>query len=221
MLTRGVELDAKIKQLLEKSLANVDEHETRGSRLVDDAVRLCGRVRAFLDMKILPGEVNLASLEIACYAVQLPLKQQKLLPTGKPGRGNLKDRAEQAAQMLVAGFADHIEGELLLHTARLLHEMPQRNPTLDEARLLADVVNLDDFGVTGLLLQTIYLCRAGDGVTQVGDGLEKREQYGYWGARLKEGFHFEPVRHIARRRLEHTRKMAALLLEEMTEDRSS
>lgn len=221
MLTRGVELDAKIKQLLEKSLANVDEHETRGSRLVDDAVRLCGRVRAFLDMKILPGEVNLASLEIACYAMQLPLKQQKLLPTGKPGRGNLKDRAEQAAQMLVAGFADHIEGELLLHTARLLHEMPQRNPTLDEARLLADVVNLDDFGVTGLLLQTIYLCRAGDGVTQVGDGLEKREQYGYWGARLKEGFHFEPVRHIARRRLEHTRKMAALLLEEMTEDRSS
>lgn len=221
MLTRGVELDAKIKQLLEKSLANVDEHETRGSRLVDDAVRLCGRVRAFLDMKILPGEVNLASLEIACYAVQLPLKQQKLLPTGKPGRGNLKDRAEQAAQMLVAGFADHIDGELLLHTARLLHEMPQRNPTLDEARLLADVVNLDDFGVTGLLLQTIYLCRAGDGVTQVGDGLEKREQYGYWGARLKEGFHFEPVRHIARRRLEHTRKMAALLLEEMTEDRSS
>ena len=220
MLTHGVELDAKIKQLLEKALTKVDEHETRGPRLVDDAVRLCGRVHAFLDMKILPGEINLASLEIACYAVQLPLKQQKLLPTGKLGRGNLKDRTEQAAQLLVAGFADHIDGDLLLHTAQLLHEMPQRNPTLDEARLLADVVNLDDFGITGLLLQTIYLCRAGGGVTQVGDGLEKREQYGYWGARLKEGFHFEPVRQIARRRLEHTRQTAALLLKEMTEDRA-
>ena len=171
-------------------------------------------------MNILTTEINLDALEIACYAVQLPLRQQKLLPTGKPGRSNLKERAEQAADMLKAGFADYIEPALLAHTANLLQEMPQRNPVLDEAKLLADVVNLDDFGITGLLHQTIYLCRAGGGVTQVADGLEKREMYGYWGARLKEGFHFEPVRQIARRRLEHTRKTAALLLEELKEDRA-
>ena len=52
------------------------------------------------------------------------------------------------------------------------------------------------------------------------DGLEKREQYGYWDARLKEGFHFEPIRQIARQRLEHARRMAALLMEEMKEDRA-
>ncbi len=213
-------MDAKVKQLLEKALMKVDGHETHGPRLVDDALRLCGRIHALIRLKILSGEVDLAPLEIACYALQLPLRHQKLLPTGKLGRSNLKERAEQAAEMLVAGFADHIDGALLDRTTQLLHELPQRKPNLDEAKLLADVVNLDDFGVTGLLLQTIHLSRAGGGVAQVGDGLEKRESYGYWGARLKEGFHFEPVRQIARRRLEHTRQAAALLSDEMKEDRA-
>ena len=212
-------MDAKIKQLLEKALTKADVTNARGTSLVDDAVRLCGRVHAFMHMKILPAEIDLAPLEIACYALQFPLKQQKMLPTGKLGRSNLKDRAEQAAEILVAGFAREIDGPLLDRTTQLLQALPQRNPPMDEARLLADVVNLDDFGITGLLLQTVMLSRAGGSVTQVGDGLEKREQYGYWGARLKEGFHFEPIREIARRRLEHTRQAAALLSDEIKEDR--
>jgi hypothetical protein len=73
--------------------------------------------------------------------------------------------------------------------------------------------------MTGVLLQAVHLSRLGSGVVQVADGLEKREQYGYWDVRLKEGFHFEAVRQMARRRLEHTRRAAALLREEMKEDR--
>jgi hypothetical protein len=61
--------------------------------------------------------------------------------------------------------------------------------------------------------------RQGGGVAQVADGSEKREQYGYWDARLKDGFHFEPVRQIARRRLEHARHVADLLSAELGEDR--
>ena len=205
---------------LDRALSALDERGTVGPRLVDDAVRLSGRLHAFVKMNFVQGALNIAAVEIACYAVQLPLRQQKLLPTGKLGRSNLKDRAEQASEMLVSGFADYIEAVLLNQTAELLQQLPQRAPTSDEARLLADIVNLDDFGITGLLHQTIYLCRSGGGVTQVADGLEKREMYGYWGARLKEGFHFEPVRKIARRRLENTRQAAALLLDEMREDRA-
>jgi hypothetical protein len=52
----------------------------------------------------------------------------------------------------------------------------------------------------------------------VADGAEKREQYGYWDARLKDGFHFEPVRQMAKRRVEHAREVARLLLEELKED---
>src|SRR5206468_991965 len=101
---------------------------------------------------------------------------------------------------------------------RVLHEMPHRSPILDEAKLLADAVNLDDFGVTGLTQQIVQLARQGEGVVQLADGLDKREQYHYWEARLKDGFHFEPVRHIARRRLESARQVARLLMEELKED---
>ena len=214
-------LDAKLKQLLEKSLSRFEDLEARGPRLVDDARRLIGRVHHFLELQLLPDGIDPLPLELACYALQLPLRTMKTLPTGKLGRTNVRDRAEQAAEMLLGLVTGHGVDEALLDRAtQLLHELPQRNPMLDEARLLADAVNLDDFGVEGVLLQTIQLARSGGGIAQVLDGLEKRDQYGYWNARLKEGFHFEPVRQIARERLEHTRRAAALLLEEMKEDRA-
>ena len=56
-------------------------------------------------------------------------------------------------------------------------------------------------------------------VKQVAEGCEKREQYGYWDARLRDGFHFEPIRRIAKRRLEHTRQVCKLLGEELEEDK--
>jgi hypothetical protein len=52
-------------------------------------------------------------------------------------------------------------------------------------------------------------------VRQVAEGNQKREQYGYWDARLKDGFHFEQVRRLARQRLENMRKAAKLLDDEL------
>jgi hypothetical protein len=212
-------LDAKTKPLRGKALAAVDECGTRGPRLLDDAERLRGRVRKFLQMNLLPGEIDESPIELACFALQLPLRQLKLPPTGRPGRTNVRERAEQAAEMLVSLLSGQVDEPLLDRATQLLHELPQRAPILDEARLLADAVNLDDFGVTGLFQQALHLGRAGAGVSQLADGLEKREQYGYWDARLKDGFHFDPVRQIARHRLENARRAATLLLDELNEDR--
>ena len=89
---------------------------------------------------------------------------------------------------------------------------------LDEAKLLADALNLDDFGVIGLVSSAIQLGRQGDGVNQVAEGSEKREQYGYWEARLKDGFHFEPVRQIARAAAGERATGRKLLAEELGED---
>jgi hypothetical protein len=91
---------------------------------------------------------------------------------------------------------------------------------MEDAKLLADALNLEDFGVIGLMMQMTHLARQGDGVLQLSDGAEKREQYGYWDARLKDGFHFEPVRQIARRRLEHARRVATMLADELKDDQA-
>jgi len=210
-------LDAKLKRQLQQLLTVVDEHGTHGPRLLDDAQRVWARANSFIQMK-LADDVHSEALELSCYALQLPMRQMKLISTGKLGRTNLRERAEQSAELLVSLIGQQIDEQLLDRTTRILQEMPHRNPMVEEAKLLADALNLDDFGLTGLLVQTIQLARQGDGVTQVLEGIDKRDQYGYWEARLKDGFHFEQVRQIAKRRLDHARQAAKLLHAEMDED---
>jgi hypothetical protein len=211
-------LEGELKRRLERALSVVDDHGTRGSRLLEDAQRLCARINKFISKGFVPPETDSSALELACHALQLPLKATKTLPTGKMGRTNLRERAEQAAEMLVGLVGDLGKEQLVEETTQLLIAVHQRNPESDQAKLLADVLNLEDFGVSGLVAQAVGIARQGGGVLQVGDGCEKREQYGYWEARLKDGFHFEATRAIARKRLENARKMAALLLGELRED---
>jgi hypothetical protein len=211
-------LDAKLRKRLERALNVIDDHVSTGPRLIDDAQRLWHRLQKFISLSLIPAPEQDDALELACFALQLPFRQTKSSPGGKLGRTNLKERAEQAAEMLVTLLGENEDEGLIDRTTRLLHELPHRSPMLDEAKLLADAVNLDDFGVTGLILQGIQLTRQGDGLRQVAEGAEKREQYGYWDARLKDGFHFEPIRQLARQRLENSRAAAKLLEEELRED---
>jgi hypothetical protein len=212
-------LEAKVRRQLAAALESVDEQGTRGPRLVDDALRLWQRVGKFVSMHLV-ADPDEEALEMASYALQLPMRQSKLPSSGKLGRTNLRERAEQSAELLVTAMGDSVPEELLDRATRLLQEMPHRPPMLEDARLLADALNLDDFGLVGLLMQLIQLTRQGDGIVQLSDGLDKREQYGYWEARLKDGFHFEPIRQIARQRLAHARQVAKLLAEELKQDQA-
>src|SRR4051812_15888348 len=136
-------LDAKLRRRLEQTLRIVDDHGTQGPRLVDDALRLWNRCQRFITMRLAGAEPDLDALELACFALQLPVRQAKPPTAGKFGRTNLKDRAEQSAELLVSAFDSHVDENLLDRTARLLQEIPHRSPVPDEARLLADAVNLE------------------------------------------------------------------------------
>ncbi|HEY2586689.1 MAG TPA: hypothetical protein VGI81_13070 [Tepidisphaeraceae bacterium] len=210
-------LDASLRERLEQVLTVVDEHGTTGPRLVSDAVRLWRRIGRFLGMNLVTEGLDADALELACYAMQLPLRRAHTQAGGRPARMPLRERAEEAAELLLNVIPDADEA-LLDRTTRVLQEMPHRSPMLDEARLLADAINLEDFGVTGLVQQALQVARQGEGVLQLAEGLEKREQYGYWNARLRDGFHFDPIREIARRRLDNARHVALLLLTEIRED---
>ncbi|MGA2502210.1 MAG: hypothetical protein ABSH20_31085, partial [Tepidisphaeraceae bacterium] len=117
-----------------------------------------------------------------------------------------------------SNFAQTYDANLLERTAALLRELPRKMPVSHEARLLADAVNLDDFGAIGFVTQTMQLARAQGSIPHLLEAFQKREEYGYWEARLKDGFHFEVVRNIARKRLGNARAMAARLAEELHED---
>lgn len=210
-------MDGKLRRQLEQALREVDEHRTRGARLIDDAQRLYARIQKFIALKLITTEPDLDALELACWAVQLPQRQSSA-SVGKLARSSLKQRAEQAAELLVTLLTDHADEQLLDRTTRLLLESPHRQPMIEEARLLADAINLEDFGVIGMTTLMIQLALQGGGVKQLVESYEKRDAYGYWDARLKEGFHFDAVRDIARKRLEQARAAAAALAAEVKDD---
>jgi hypothetical protein len=204
-------LDSDALSFITGLLGTLDDQEAIGPRLVSDARRLWNRLGSFLAMKLVSPSVDEDSLELACYALQLPVGRQKT-------RGNLRQRCEQAAELLVGLLSGPVEEKVLDRVGRLLLETPQKSPMLDEARLLADAVNLDDFGITGFLAQAAQLGLCGQGVADIALAWDKTEQYGYWEARLKDGFHFEPVSVIARRRLDQARQFVARLNAELSED---
>jgi len=210
-------MEGKLRRHLEQALREVDEHRTRGNRLIDDAQRLFARVQKFIALKLIASEPDLDALELACWGLQLPQKQSAA-SVGKLARSSLKQRAEQSAELLVTLLTDHADEQLLDRTTRLLLETPHRQPMIEEARLLADAINLEDFGVIGLTTLMIQLGLQGGGVNQLVESYEKRDAYGYWDARLKEGFHFDAVRKIARQRLEQARDAAAALMAELKDD---
>ncbi|MBC8108373.1 MAG: hypothetical protein H7Z14_17440 [Anaerolineae bacterium] len=210
-------MDGKLRRHFENALAEVDERRTRGPRLVDDAQRLFARVQKFISLKLIANEPDLEALELACWAMQLPQKQTAAT-VGKLARSSVKQRAEQSAELLVTLLSDHAEEDVLDRTTRLLLESPQRQPMIEEARLLGDAISLEDFGLTGLTTLMIQLALQGNGVNQLIESYEKRDAYGYWDARLKEGFHFNAVRAMAKKRLEHARSAAAALMAEVKDD---
>jgi hypothetical protein len=213
-------IDGKVIARLKQALLDNGEHIARGPRLMDDGRRLHRRIIRFTEMKLVAAGIDLDAVELACFAIQLPCRTAGSTGTSRGARGGIRDRAEEAAELLLSLSLD-VDEALLDRTARILHEMPHRQPMLDEAKLLADALNLDDFGVTGLVNQAATAAIQGDGILQLADGLQKREVYGYWEARLKDGFHFEPVRLLARRRLDNARHVALLLSTELKEDGAS
>ena len=182
-----------------------------GRRLVDNAGRLQSLVRHLLTLGLIPGPANPADVDLACAALQLV----QLHPPSNRSPMTLRDRAASAAELLISAAGDVADDTPLLdRTCRLLQQLPQRTPSTPEARLLADAVNLEDFGVTGLLNQMASVAVAGDGVTQLLDACATREQYGYWDARLAR-FHFPAVRELAVQRLANARHCCTLLRSEL------
>ncbi len=209
-------LDADVRGQLRDLLAD--------GRLADDARRLWQRAGTLAKKLHATGRLNNApdapSIELACWALQLPMRvgDPRQALGGAAGIVNLRDRAEHAANQLVDTFGDAVSNDLLDRTIRLLQEMPHRPPVLEEAKLLADAVNLDDFGTVGLFAAAARQGSSGAGAAEVARGFVRRQEYGYWQARLNDGFHFTLSRSIAQRRFDNARRLIDALLEELAED---
>jgi hypothetical protein len=84
---------------------------------------------------------------------------------------------------------------------QILREHRQRDAKLPEARLLADALSMEEFGLIGLWNQNRQFHASGKSLEQLLKLWKAQHDYGYWESRLRDGFHYEATRRAARERL--------------------
>src|SRR4051794_7975354 len=98
----GKALEQKLELHMHRLLRGVEAGGVKGLRLIEEGKRLCKRVCLFVKMKLADNSLDEDALELACFALQLPSRNIKLLTPGKMGQVSLKDRCEQGAELLIS-----------------------------------------------------------------------------------------------------------------------
>ncbi|MDD5459495.1 MAG: hypothetical protein PHF37_08905 [Phycisphaerae bacterium] len=89
-----------------------------------------------------------------------------------------------------------------------------------EANILCDARNLDDMGLAGILAE-FRRCTPtspGKATNDIVSIWQRKIDYGYWQARLKEDFHFPEVRRIASHRIVTAEKFMSQLSRELASE---
>jgi hypothetical protein len=129
---------------------------------------------------------------------------------------------EQAAIILEHNLRNHLPFDTVMRAMAATRSMRQRGDIPIEAQVLADADNLEEFGLPSLWLTIRRGMVEGKGVRAVLEMWQRRREYRFWDARLKDSFRFPPVRAIAERRLEAMERiMGELQAQHSAEDLAS
>jgi hypothetical protein len=121
---------------------------------------------------------------------------------------------EQGALLMVRSLAGLVPKESLELAARAVRGCRDRSTALIEAQVVAEADRLDEFGVVSLWSVIRRGAIDGKGVQSVLDTWRRKKEYQFWTARLNDSFRFEPVRELARQRLEKFERLLAELEEQ-------
>jgi hypothetical protein len=171
----------------------------RAERLVRNVEHICGLpelLKAGLqtDRFCLMSATYFSDAGLACH---LESNNRTADLTLSNGNGLLEVSAELATKKL-AGIIEKIKIEKI---SSIITESGSHLTQRTEAMILSDARNLDDMGAVGIFNEYRRFVIGGKGICGVLQSWRKKTDYGYWQARLKEGFKFEQVRKLAERRL--------------------
>lgn len=108
---------------------------------------------------------------------------------------------ELSADIAAKKLETHLQPAKIEKIATIISESADHFTTMTEAMILSDARNLDDMGAAGVFNEIKRSAFAGKGLTGFVKSWRKKVDYGYWQARLQDGFHFDSVRRIAEQRL--------------------
>jgi hypothetical protein len=121
------------------------------------------------------------------------------------------DSGKLAAQVAAEKLEDVISQQKINKIGKIIVESGNKLTKMTEAKVLSDARNLDDLGAVGIFNQFRKSTLQGKGATESLQGWQKKVDYGYWQARLKESFHFESAKKIAQKRFSVTQDFMARL----------
>lgn len=111
---------------------------------------------------------------------------------------------EQGAELMRNNLESLMSADSLERAYVAVKTYPERGSAITiEAQIVAEADNLDEVGLFGFWLAVRRGFCEGKGIQSVIDQWDRRKEYQFWNARLKNGFRFNAVREVARRRLAH------------------
>jgi|GEM_PF-397674 len=116
---------------------------------------------------------------------------------------DLRDFSAQIVQEKLVGLLDAQKVE---RVCGIIMESGNRHTRLIEAMILSDARNLDDMGAIGIFNEFRRYVFHGRGASDALSSWNRKVEYDYWSARLRESFRFEPVRKLAQIRLRTAEK---------------
>lgn len=142
------------------------------------------------------------------------LKRGEIDPADIFVRSTRDDHREEGSAMLERSMAKLLPGESLTRALHAVRAMDDRHTDRGDALALMDADHLDEFGVISLWPTVRKGLLDGRGVQAAVETWRRRKEYRFWEARLRDSFHFDAVRDVARSRLAQLDDVMQVLAEQ-------
>ena len=197
-----------IRQIAKQTLTLTDSSGKCNLWLWDRTLRIARNIEYICRLPELA--IQAISIERSCLTAAAYFSISGLARPAAADNGRRLNRADLSEADL-CNLSANIAAEKLtgiLHEARInkisriITESCDRFTDMTEAAILSDGRNLEDMGAVGLLHELRQHITNGKSISEVLDNWKCKIEYGYWQARLREGFRHDAVRRMAEQRFE-------------------
>jgi len=174
------------------------------SRRVMEVAERLSRCREVRDWRIDRFALQVAALFHQAATVRLDEERRRstVYAAATMSAEDVKEYSAELAGDQLRGHLPERQLDLVQEVIRRAHDA---SIELAEAKILSDADSLDDIGALGVWRDMRRYILEGRAVEDAVRAWQRREEYGYWEARIREAFNLETARRLAQRRLEGAR----------------
>lgn len=196
-----------IRQLAQRTFNAPESSDKRDHWLWDRTVRIVQNVGQICRLPELAGQA--VSIERSCLiaatyfclsGLTRPTNAEKHPSPSSRLDSNDTNMCELSAKIAAEALPSVFSQARVHKVCQIITESCNRFTDMTEAMILLDGRNLEDIGAIGLLHELRQYIINGKAISEILDSWKCKTEYGYWQARLKEGFRYEAVREMARQR---------------------